>query len=185
MFKGLFRAGRLRDIEEIYSTWISESRAEEGWVQWGKGPLGNEPLNRLHYNPDGLVTEQFASTHRLLHELGHLSMIDPDRMVRGDALLLAEAMQAVRAKTRSRPGMSAVGSWVSYATHRKPHEDAADLFGMLTHSEAIYVNYMQFLQNDREWAVVVKSRNGVATIGNRTAHTVDYLLRRVHDRITR
>lgn len=173
---GLYAAGRLRDIQEDPTTWMSRSRATEGKIWWGTGAEGPQGLHDRYY---GQITEEFAKTHRLLHEMGHLAMIQPNTLVVGEAFDFYETLDKIRARNAHKLGLSALAS--IYGQERKPHEDAAELFGMLTHDENRYRAYMQFVQNESPGAVRLKANHGIATVSASDAHLLDYQLRTVHE----
>lgn len=175
---GLYAVGRLRDIQEDPATWDSSSRASEGKIRWGIGAEGSWRLENIYYGQG--ITEEFAKTHRLLHEMGHLAMILPNSLVVGKAFDFYETLGRIRAKNAHRLGLSALASY-HYGQERKPHEDAAELFGMLTHDENRYRAYMQFAQNESPGAVSLKANHGVATISDSDARLLDYQLRTVHE----
>lgn len=174
---GLYAKGRLRDIEENPNTWVSKSRPSEGRIWWGTGDMGPQSLHDMHY---GQVDENFARTHRLLHEMGHLAIIQPNGSVVGEAYDLYETLDNIRTRNVRNLGMSAIAAHATYSRNMKPHEDAADLFGMLTQNENRYRAFMQFVQNDSPGIVKLKANHGIATISNHDAQLLDHRLRTVH-----
>ena len=177
IFAGLYAAGRLRDIKEDPTKWGSSSRASEGTIIWGTGLMGPQLLEDVMF---GNVDEPFAKTHRLLHEMGHLTMIQSNEKVVGKAFDLYETLDIIRAKNTRILGLSAIASRF-YTQNRAPHEDAAELFGMLTHDEDRYRAYMRFMKNDSPGMITEKARHGVATISSSEAQLLDRQLRSVHE----
>lgn len=181
VFGGLYATGRLRDIQEDPTTWQSSSSAARGTIQWGIGAEGHWRLDNIYF---GQVDEEFAKTHRLLHELGHLSMLrssGPDSGTAiGKAFDFYETLKNIRSRNDYRLGLSALAS-IHYGQEMKPHEDAAELFGMLAHNESRYRAYMQFVQNENPRVVRLKANHGIATVSASDARLLDYQLRVVHE----
>lgn len=185
VFKYLFTHGRLRDIEQKSNTWMSQSFADQARIEWGTGSQGDELRNQLYF---GEVDEEFAKKHRLLHEMGHLAMIDPDKMVRGASFDLSESMRRIREYSRTGLGMTALGSSSLYSGRlevMRHHEDAAELFGMLTHNEERYRRFMNFVQDDRPGAVQEKNKHGIVTLSRENARVVNRQVRIVHEQANR
>lgn len=183
VFGGLYASGRLRDIEVNPAGWVSRSNAIKGKVFWGVGPQGQQLIDKLLFGP---TSEQQANQHRLLHELGHLAIIDRDGRVRGRNLEFIELLDNIRSRSGGKLGLSAIAlvspsSHLNRSVDMKPHEDAADLFAILTRDEERYKSYLRYLQKDQPSVVEKKTSYGIATISPADARSVDRQLRAIHE----